>query len=147
MENQNKYLLLARRAREEDNAEDAKKYYDMVRTEDPDNAEAKFYYSYYRMFSDTQGHAYSNYVDFCKGVKPTISMVIASDDTDSEKKAFLKTMLNCLEDTYSAASSANRNIGGSHSIDIRMLYNDTKETIVSKFLSKYGEDDVDLLVA
>ena len=30
MENQNKYLLLARRAREENNVEDAKKYYDIV---------------------------------------------------------------------------------------------------------------------
>ena len=39
--------------------EEYKKYYDMVRTEDPDNVEAKFFYSYYRMFSDTQGHAYN----------------------------------------------------------------------------------------
>ena len=48
MEAQNKYLVLARRAREEGNAEDARRYYDILRTEDPDNAEAKFFYSYYR---------------------------------------------------------------------------------------------------
>ena len=42
-----KYLKLARTAREEDNSEDAKRYYDMVRTEDPENGEAKFFYAYY----------------------------------------------------------------------------------------------------
>ena len=37
MENTEKYLTLARRAREDDNVEDARKFYDMVRTENPDD--------------------------------------------------------------------------------------------------------------
>ena len=146
MENQNKYLLLARRAREEDNAEDAKKYYDMVRTEDPDNVEAKFFYSYYRMFSDTQGHAFSNFVNFCKGIKSTVAMVMRSDDSEADKKAFLLTIINCLKETYDSAISANKNIGGSNGREIMSTYRTTNTEMFSTIMGKYG-DDVDILLA
>ena len=145
MENQNKYLLLARRAREEDNAEDAKKYYDMVRTEDPDNVEAKFFYSYYRMFSDTQGHAYNNYINFCKGIKSTVSMVMDSNDSEAEKKTFLLTIINCLEETRASAHSANKNIGGNNGSSITSTYRTTMSELFSAIMSKYG-NDVDILL-
>ena len=45
-----KYLKLARTARDENNGEDAKKFYDMVRVEDPENGEAKFFYQYYSLY-------------------------------------------------------------------------------------------------
>ena len=146
MENQNKYLLLARRAREEDNAEDAKKYYDIVRTEDPDNVEAKFFYSYYRMFSDTKGHAYSNFINFCKGIKSTLSMVMSSTDSEDEKKKFILTIITCLEGTKDSAASANRDIGGNNGASITSTYRATMNEIFSTIMGKYG-DDVDILLA
>ncbi len=60
-----KYLTLARRAKSENNSEDAKKYYDMVRTEDPENKEARFFYPYYRLWEATKGEWYRAYIDFC----------------------------------------------------------------------------------
>lgn len=146
METQNKYLLLARRAREEDNAEDASKYYDMVRTENSENVEAKFFYSYYRMFSDTQGHAYSNFVNFCKGIKSTISMVIASDDSEADKKAFLLTIIECLGVAHKSAVSANSNIGGQNGASIRTTYRETNTEMFSVIMKHYG-NDVDMLLA
>ena len=146
MENQNKYLLLARRAREEDNAEDAKKYYDIVRTEDPDNVEAKFFYSYYRMFSDTKGHAYNNFINFCKGIKSTLNMVMSSTDSESEKKKFILTVITCLEETYNSAKSANSDIGGNNGASIMSTYRATMTELFSTIMVKYG-NDVDMLLA
>lgn len=146
MENQNKYLLLARRAREEDNAEDARKYYDMVRTEDPDNVEAKFFYSYYRMFSDTKGHAYSNFLNFCKGIKSTLSMIMSSTDSEDEKKKFILTIITCLEETYDSAKSANSDIGGDNGRSIVSTYRTTMTELFSTIIGKYG-NDVDILLA
>ena len=45
----NKLLILATRARKEDNTEDAKKYYEMAMIEDPNNWESAFYAAYYRL--------------------------------------------------------------------------------------------------
>lgn len=42
-----KSLVLARRAREENNSENAEKYYGMVLQEDPNNWEAAFFQGYY----------------------------------------------------------------------------------------------------
>lgn len=43
-----KALVLARRAREDDNSENAQKFYGIVLQEDPDNWEASFFYTYYQ---------------------------------------------------------------------------------------------------
>lgn len=80
-----KYLKLARRAREEDNTEDAKKYYDMARTEDADNMEAKFFYSYYKLMDGTKGEAYGAYMNLCKGLSTIVRDISESDDSDEEK--------------------------------------------------------------
>lgn len=45
----NKLLVLATRARKEDNTEDAKKYHELAMIEDPTNWESAFYASYYRL--------------------------------------------------------------------------------------------------
>ncbi len=41
-----KYLKLARQARRENNAEDAKRFYDIIRVENPDDGEAKYFYTF-----------------------------------------------------------------------------------------------------
>ncbi len=46
-----KNLKLARTARAENNSDDAKRFYDLVRIEEPDNCEAKFFYAYYNLMS------------------------------------------------------------------------------------------------
>lgn len=62
MNERNKYLKPARTAREEDNTEDAKKYYDMVRTDDPENGEAKFFYAYYSLYEGKNGEIPQNFL-------------------------------------------------------------------------------------
>ena len=141
MENQNKYLLLARRARAEDNAEDAAKYYDMVRTEDPDNAEAKFFYSYYRMFSDTKGHAYGNFVSLCNGVAHTIEMVMASDDSDEDKKSFIEIVFICIREAMLSAWRADLDIHGGNLTGLHSTYFETIKTIAEMHANSYGENE------
>lgn len=142
----NKYLLLARRAREENNAEDAKKYYDMVRTEDPDNAEAKFFYSYYRMFSDTQGHAYDNFSNFCSGIKSTVAMILASNDSLEEKTAFFKTIIECAKTARESASRANIAIGGSNGGAIVRTYRIAMNELFAAIIVEC-RNDIDILFA
>ncbi|MBO5897565.1 MAG: hypothetical protein J6R04_00990 [Clostridia bacterium] len=134
MENRNKYLLLARRAREEDNSEDAKRYYDMVRTEDPDNAEAKFFYSYYRLMDGTVGEAGSKYDAMCKGVNTTISLILESDASDEEKKALVLAILAHLEKARIAIVN---NAPGSASVNIQEI----KKSIFAKYIEAFGEDN------
>ena len=140
MENQNKYLLLARRAREEDNAEDAQKYYDMVRTEDPDNAEAKFFYSYYHMYSGKVGEAVHNYLSLCKGIDSTLKMIIASEITAEEKKALIKAILNCTMNAYSSAESAYYKVNTGSIVEIKEAYDKAVKNIIGTYTDNFGED-------
>lgn len=87
MSEQNKYLLLARQARKEDNSEDAAKYYDMVRTDDPENGEAKFFYAFFRMMSGTKGEAFTQFMNLCKCVSPAIELIDKSNETVEFKKS------------------------------------------------------------
>lgn len=55
-----RYLLLAQRAKEENNAENAVKYYSLVAEEDPNNWEAAFFVAYFQyMKSDQKAGAYA----------------------------------------------------------------------------------------
>lgn len=133
-----KYLTLARRAREEDNTEDAKRYYDMVRTEDPDNTEGRFFYAYYRLWDGKKGEAYDKYVDFCKVVVPVVNTTAESDAPYDEKKAFLLDVLSSirglpasingvLKDLWQVASDSgkseyNSKMKSCQKIGIEMLY-------------------------
>ena len=140
MENQNKYLLLARRAREEDNAEDAKKYYDIVRTEDPDNAEAKFFYSYYHMYSGTVGDAVHNYLSLCKGIDSTLKMIVASESTAEEKKALIKAILNCTMKAYDTAESAYYKVNTGSIVEIKGAYDKAVKATIGTYTDNFGED-------
>ena len=74
-----KYLKLARRAKDENNSEDAKKYYDMARTEDPDNIEARFFYPYYRLWDSKKGDWYTSYIDFINAIYKIIDDLSVED--------------------------------------------------------------------
>lgn len=95
-----KYLKLARNAREGNDAEDAKKYYDMVRTEDPDNPEAAFYYLYYRLWDSVKGEWKTNFINLCERTPSAIKKVPQSDMTDGEKLNLLRDMFRDSKDLW-----------------------------------------------
>ena len=91
---ESKYLKLARQAREENNSEDAKKYYDMVRTDEPENVEAKFFYAYYSLYEGKNGEIPTRFVNLCKSVLSSVKMIAGSDTEKTEKIQLMKTVLN-----------------------------------------------------
>jgi len=93
-----KYLKLARRAREEGNSEDAKKYYDMLRTEDPENTEARCFFPVYRLWDGKKGEWYHNFLDLCNGVSSAIRAIAESDATAEEKAALLGDYFGAIKD-------------------------------------------------
>jgi hypothetical protein len=109
----NKYLLLARQAKMEDNDEDAVKYYDMVRTDDPENAEAKFFYAYYRLMSGTQGEAYEMYTNLCKSVTTAKFLVFKSEEPIDEKLGLLKEFADFMREAKEIAINSCIRIGRS----------------------------------
>lgn len=80
-----KYLRLARTARAESNTEDAKRYYDMVRTDDPENGEAKFFFAFYSLYEGKNGEIPKRFSNLCAGLKSSIKLVKDSDMDESEK--------------------------------------------------------------
>lgn len=88
-----KYLKLARTAREEDNAEDAKRYYDMVRTDDPENGEAKFFFAFYSLYEGTNGEIPKRFSNLCVGLKSSIKLVKESDSDEAEKLSIISAIL------------------------------------------------------
>lgn len=88
----NKYLKLAREARNEDNGEDAKRYYDMVRTEDPENGEAKFFYQYYCLYEGKNGEIANRFANLCKVLVSSVAKVALSEDSDDEKMEVIEAM-------------------------------------------------------
>ena len=89
---ENKYLKAAKIAREENNTADAKRYYEMVKMDDPENAEAKFFYAYYTITEGTKGEAYDNYVTFINTIGPSVKAIARSDMSDAEKQELLADM-------------------------------------------------------
>lgn len=128
-----KYLKLARRAREENNTEDAKKYYDLLRDEDPDNAEARCFYPVYRLWDGKKGEWYNNFMDLCSAV-PSAIRAVAESELSSEEKVTL--LADYFAEVENLPFKCNRilneiNHEGSHTSQIRssgqagmqMLYN------------------------
>ena len=87
-----KYLLLARAARKEGNAEDAKKFYDMVRTDDPLNPEAKFFYNYYNVLDSVNGEIANKYARLCSSIVPTLEMIKEIPDEEERANLFSAVM-------------------------------------------------------
>lgn len=89
-----KYLKLARIAREEENTEDAKKYYDMVRIDDPENGEAKFFYAYYALYEGKNIEIPKRFSNLCTVLKSSIKMVKDSDCSKEEKNDILNAIFD-----------------------------------------------------
>lgn len=127
-----KYLINARNAREEKNSEDAKRFYDMVRTEDPDNAEAKFFYSYYSLREGTNGEIALRFGRLCNVVIPTIKALAKSEDSKEEKMSVLKAVGDAfIPETWSLNRYMNHLTVGTGSNQERVL-SDSDITSVCK---------------
>ena len=91
---ENKYLKLAREAREEGNTEDAKKYYDMARTDEPENGEAKYFYFYYSLYEGKNIEIASRFDKLCTILENSVKKVSESEDSRSEKIAIINAIVD-----------------------------------------------------
>lgn len=89
-----KYLKLAREARNEGNTEDAKRYYDMVRTEDPENGEGKFFYAFYALYEGKNMEIARRFANLCIVLSPSVKKISASEDSNAEKLAAIKAVVD-----------------------------------------------------
>lgn len=94
MSEESKYLKLARTAREEDNGEDAKNFYNMVRTDDPENAEAKFFYQYYSLYEGKNGEIPDRFSKLLNSLDTSLKYIAQSKDSEEEKLKLLKDIVN-----------------------------------------------------
>ena len=74
-ENYEKYLTLARTARQEGNSEDAKVFYNKLREEDPQNGEAKYFYNYYALYEGTNGELPKRFSNLCVAVMSAVKLI------------------------------------------------------------------------
>lgn len=90
-----KYLLAARQALQEKNYEDAKKYYDMVKVEDPTNAEAKIQYQYCKFQDCINREAYNCYTDYMNTLKHAVDNIASSTTMPVEEQVeFLSSLVD-----------------------------------------------------
>ena len=112
-----KRLVLARRARENNNSENAEKYYDLVLQEDPNNWEASFFQVYYRAMQCNIMNISNAAFSVSNNIDTTIQLISAIPN-DKEKalaldcvSAYSQSIVNILSsaaaDHYKKHSSVN----------------------------------------
>ena len=84
-ESEIKYLKLARTARNNDNTEDAKRYYDMVRTENPENGEANAFYQIYSFWEGKKGEAENRFENITKVLVPSVDLIARAEEPEADK--------------------------------------------------------------
>ena len=125
MDENNKYLRLAREARTEENSEDAKKYYDMVRIDDPENGEAKFFYAYYCLYEGKNIEIANRFSNLCKVLETSIKKVAESEESSSEKLKIVSDIVDAfVPETWNLNRYMNHLTVGSGSDRSRVLSND-----------------------
>ena len=77
-----KYYKLARTAKEEEDTETAIKYYTLIREEDPESWEAKFYSAYYEAMESTVSESYSACVKLGKIAPSVLSSIKTNEPSD-----------------------------------------------------------------
>ena len=90
---ESKYLKLARQARKENNTEDAKRFYDMLRTEDPENIEAKYFYAYFNLNDAINRDVPNKFVDYCKAAVSCIKYLKDAEMGEKEKMDLLEIIV------------------------------------------------------
>ena len=82
-----KLLVLARRAREDNNSENAEKYYGLVLQEDPDNWEAAFFQVYYQSMQCKIMNISSAAYSVANNIDSTMKLISGMQDTDEKNRA------------------------------------------------------------
>lgn len=83
-------IILANRARDEDNAAEAKKYYELILLEDPDNWEANYYASYYALMEGSIAQLPDNLRNFRKRANSALKILLSDQNGLSEADDFFK---------------------------------------------------------
>ncbi|MCR4664587.1 MAG: TFIIB-type zinc finger domain-containing protein [Paludibacteraceae bacterium] len=94
---QNLYVL-ARRAKEADNSENACKYYSEIILKDPDNWEANFYLVYYKAASCKKGQIGNEAYNVSNCLKSTIRLLVENLGTGDQAKGFIDGIRKDLAD-------------------------------------------------
>ena len=141
---ENKYLKLAREARNENNVEDAKKYYDMARVDDPENPEAKYYSAFFKVMDSANKDLPSNFVDYLSCASNIIAKIKNSSLTDDEK---IELLGDIAKDHVSVTTSVNnviyKNSSGQTAIFDMKTYQGTVIRAVSS-LEEMGDQIANL---
>lgn len=82
-----KLLVLARRAREDDNSENAEKYYEMVLREDPNNWEAAFFQVYYKAMQCKIAEISSAAMSVANCILSTLELIAQIENNEEREKA------------------------------------------------------------
>ena len=105
---ESKNLKLARQARAENNSEDAKKFYDNVREEDPENGEAKYFYAYYTLYEGKNIEIPKRFSNLCTVLIPSITMVTESSLSKEDKLDSVEEIVNSfVPETWSLSKYMN----------------------------------------
>ena len=83
-------ITLANRARDEDNAAEAKKYYEMILVEDPDNWEANYYSSYYALMDGSVAKLPDNLRLFRNRANTALKIIMKNEKRSSGADDFFK---------------------------------------------------------
>ena len=95
-------LNLARRARIENNSEEAKKYYELALIEDPTSWESAFYSMYYKLMETPIGNLKNMLPLFNNRLASTVLLLLSDNSPESPEsaKAILKDLVNSTSKLY-----------------------------------------------
>ena len=138
---ESKYLKLARQARAENNSEDAKNYYAKVREEDPENGEAKYFHAYYSLYSGTNKELCSRFINLCKSLPSSISLIKESPlGKDEQLKSIKEIVDSFVPETWAENKYMNSKNAGNSNFRV-FDYNEIKACCVAgmKALKDLGD--------
>ncbi len=148
-----KLLVLARRAREDNNSENAEKYYGMVLQEDPNNWEAVFFQVYYQAMQCRIMDITSAACSVANNVDSTLKL-ISEIQNEEEKNNALDTVISYAMVISSMLSSAainhyNQNSTATNAFgecSQRVVATKTIFEVMEKSLKKYIASDNDRIL-
>lgn len=93
-----KLLLLARRARDDNNSENAEKYYGLVLQEEPDNWEAYFYQLYYSCMQTKIAYMSSSCLRIANALDTILTLIRKNtEEISGQQKAIIEITDRCLD--------------------------------------------------
>jgi len=117
---------VARRAKEQNNSENAAKYYDMILVKDPNSWEANFYVVYYQAMQCKIAEIASAAISIDNNVHPVLELVKSNVSTEEEQKQAIIEICMKLDDIssmlYNAAKSHYNGIDSSIKLDYVQEY-------------------------